>query len=275
MLRIHRSAASGPYSSADARKFRTLLPDFSRAARIHLNQLHLTQQEVLAAAALEQLQIGVIVIDRARHILHANAFARNLLGHGGIVAVNRERLTLKDADADCALRRTIDDASRESTGPLVAAAFGLRTLWAGDCQLSISPFVDDGLLIMRHAVPEAFLVAFRRFERRPDNLAAPLISGFRLTPTEAAIVVQITEGGTLQQIAAQNSVSINTLKTHLKSIFFKMGVRSQADLVRAVFARRDHAAWAAGPPVASPAKASYPRPPLPARYLKMLIRHPR
>jgi DNA-binding CsgD family transcriptional regulator len=49
---------------------------------------------------------------------------------------------------------------------------------------------------------------------------------------EASIVEQITSGRTLRQIAAHKSVSNNTVKSHPKSIFFKMDIRSQADLIR-------------------------------------------
>jgi DNA-binding CsgD family transcriptional regulator len=51
---------------------------------------------------------------------------------------------------------------------------------------------------------------------------------------EASIAEQITIGRTLRQVAAHKSVSINTVKSHPKSIFFKMDIRSQADLIRVV-----------------------------------------
>jgi DNA-binding CsgD family transcriptional regulator len=216
-----------------------MLPEFSRAARIHLNQFELTQRQAMAAAALDQLQIGVIVIDRGRHVLHANTFARDLLAHGGIVAAHDGRLSLRYTEADGELRRLIDEPPFALSDPLPEAAFRLRTFVAGDWQVSVSPFVDDGSLNLRDFALGAFLVTFKRFEQRQENLAATLAGEFRLAPAEASIVEQIVRGGTLQQIAQRKSISVNTIKTHLKSIFFKMDVSSQADLIRAILARGD------------------------------------
>jgi len=232
-LRIHRRAKDGPFSSADARKFAMSFADFSRAARIHLNKSHLAQRETMAAAALDRLQLGVIVIDRERHILHVNALARDVLTQGGIVAARDRRLTLTDAEADRALGHAIDEA-RVRPDSLAAAALGLRCLRAGDCQLSISPFVDDGSFALHRLAPEAYLVTLKSVERLSGNLAARLCSEFPLTPTEASIVEQIVQGSSLQQVAVRKSISINTIKTHLKSIFSKMDIKSQADLVRLV-----------------------------------------
>jgi DNA-binding CsgD family transcriptional regulator len=204
---------------------------------MRLNQLELTQQQAMAAAMLDQLQVGVIVVDRARCILHANAFARDLLVHGGIAASCDGCLVLECTEADGALWRSIAKTTCVCSDSLSEAALGLHTLWVDDWQVSVSPFIDDGSLNLSPVASEAFLITLRPVERRAESLAVKLASEFRLTPAETLIVEQIVQGGTLQQIAQRKSVSINTIKTHLKSIFFKMGVCSQADLVRAVLAR--------------------------------------
>ena len=236
MLRIHRRARSGPYSSTDARKLRMLFPGFSRAARLHLNQLHLAQNGTVAAAVLDQLQIGIIVIDRGQRILHANAFAQDVLAQGSILTVQDGRLVPLCIEAGTALRCSADEACNGWRNSLEAAALGLRCASVGDYELSVSPFADDGSMPLRPAASEAFLVTLKKVERQPKNLAVRLRSGFGLTASEASIVEQITQGKTLQQIAACNSISVHTVKTHLKAVFVKMEVRSQADLVRVVLA---------------------------------------
>ena len=237
MLRIHRHASNGPYSSADARKLNQLFPNFSRAARLHLNEIHAKQKAAVSAAALDQLQIGVIVIDRGWRVLHANALAQDAFAEGSSLWVLDGRLVLGCAEADAALRCSIGEACDVWGDPLQITALGLQRFWAGDYELSVSTFADDSSLVVR-ATSEVFLITLKRREWPLQDLTAALKSRFALTNTEACVVEQITQGRTLQQIAAHDSKSINTIKTHLKAVFTKMEVRSQSDLVRVVLMSR-------------------------------------
>lgn len=60
---------------------------------------------------------------------------------------------------------------------------------------------------------------------RTDALAA-------LTSRERQIVIQLLDGSRTTLIAEEFRISVNTVRNHLKSIFRKLGVNSQAQLVR-------------------------------------------
>lgn len=55
---------------------------------------------------------------------------------------------------------------------------------------------------------------------------------FDLTPAESRVARCLAEGMTLEQIAAALRISSLTVRTQLRSVFSKTGVRRQADLVR-------------------------------------------
>ena len=55
-----------------------------------------------------------------------------------------------------------------------------------------------------------------------------------LTPCEAAVVSRVYDGCSVPQTAARLNVSTNTVKSHLKSVFQKCGVRSQAQLIKLI-----------------------------------------
>jgi len=55
---------------------------------------------------------------------------------------------------------------------------------------------------------------------------------YELTPAEARLWSSLAAGATLAQIAARQGVSVNTLRVQLASLFHKVGVHRQADLVR-------------------------------------------
>jgi DNA-binding CsgD family transcriptional regulator len=67
----------------------------------------------------------------------------------------------------------------------------------------------------------------------PNSSPAPelLQALFDLTPAEARLAGQLTQGNSIEQIALSNNLSHNTLRTHLKSVFSKTGVQRQAELV--------------------------------------------
>ncbi|MEA4884905.1 MAG: response regulator transcription factor [Clostridia bacterium] len=54
----------------------------------------------------------------------------------------------------------------------------------------------------------------------------------RLTVTERAVVRMLAQGKTNSAIAKEMYVSINTVKTHVRSVFQKLGVRSRSSAVR-------------------------------------------
>ena len=57
---------------------------------------------------------------------------------------------------------------------------------------------------------------------------------YKLTPAEARLAALLAEGKHLDDAAATLAITLHTARTHLKRIFSKTDVQSQADLVRLV-----------------------------------------
>jgi DNA-binding CsgD family transcriptional regulator len=55
---------------------------------------------------------------------------------------------------------------------------------------------------------------------------------FGLTPSEARLLLALSQGQTLTQYADESHVTQNTARTHLKSVFAKTSTSRQSDLVR-------------------------------------------
>jgi DNA-binding CsgD family transcriptional regulator len=221
MLRIHRSAGNGPYSEVDVRRLGQLFPSLASSARLYFDRLQVSRAAAAATAALDQLRIGVIVMERRGHILHMNAAADRILSSGGFATVRRGRLEFDSRDAGRKLSGLIDRSVRSC---------GSQPVRVGEFVVSASPLEGYDTL----ASSAALLVTLRRNEPEPQDRMAKLRMEFGLTRSEAAISDQIAGGRTLRQIADLNSISVNTVKTHLKAIFTKTNVRSQSDLVRVV-----------------------------------------
>lgn len=69
-------------------------------------------------------------------------------------------------------------------------------------------------------------------EPQPCLPAAALQPVFRLTKAEVRLVEQLLLGRTPKEAAEELGVTIHTVRTYLKRLYIKLGVKSQAMLVR-------------------------------------------
>ncbi|MDT4893069.1 MAG: hypothetical protein QOE97_2104 [Pseudonocardiales bacterium] len=76
--------------------------------------------------------------------------------------------------------------------------------------------------------------------RRVVGVDTPRTGWAALTPAETAVVELVIEGRTNREIAEQLFISPNTVSTHLRHVFDKMGVRSRVGLTRAAAERNTH-----------------------------------
>lgn len=176
---------------------------------------------------LDLLTISVILTDGEGRILYANMRAAALLaqgkslrnGMGRISAANpRCALELRVAISECAagtLPRTcrfgvaVPIGSEENE--VIAWVLPLPRKGSVPAQRRAAVFVREG--------GEAF--SGDLFARR-----------FGVTPAELRILDMLIKGASSDEMSSALSISENTIKTHLKSLFAKTGSSRQADLLR-------------------------------------------
>src|SRR3546814_19413900 len=87
---------AGDYADADRQKVEILLPHRPRA--LHLGQRLAGTSLVQASSfdALASLDIGILVVDRSRRIVHANVLAEDMLRTSPEIGVLNGRLVMRD-----------------------------------------------------------------------------------------------------------------------------------------------------------------------------------
>ena len=93
----------------------------------------------------------------------------------------------------------------------------------------VSPFAPSKGQVNGRSSAILFVTASER-TRRPDPALLEQLLNF--TPAEARLAVALVTGKTMQEVAEEAGVSLNTVRTHLKRIFSKAGVSRQAELIR-------------------------------------------
>lgn len=93
----------------------------------------------------------------------------------------------------------------------------------------VLPLRLSGLDLFAGAVSIVFLTKLAEQRSPGPELLRAL---FDLTPAEARIASLLIDGQSVDEISKLQSVSLNTVRTQLKSVFMKTGVDRQVDLVR-------------------------------------------
>lgn len=174
---------------------------------------------------LEPLAAAVFLVRRDGGIVHANVAGRSLLDTGRPVFSMHGRLATQDSKSGRALS---------------------EALASGDA--ATVPLGADGDRFLAHVLP---LTAGTRHEAIPAPTAvaavfirkvaisvpsAPEIiaNAYALTPSELRVLLAISTGGGVPEVAASLGVAETTVKTHLARLYGKTGTSRQTDLVRLV-----------------------------------------
>jgi DNA-binding CsgD family transcriptional regulator len=178
---------------------------------------HVEALQAIGAAACILSSHGVLKV--------ANQRFETELGH--LFYDFEARLTLADRRADEQLVRAV---ARVRNGVDAGCSIVVRCGGGPARVLHIVPVIGQAMDLFINA--SVLLVLTN--PSTPTHFSTELIQQlFDLTPAEAKLTSLVgTRSATLQQIATDNGLSINTVKSQIKSVFEKTGTERQADLVR-------------------------------------------
>lgn len=226
----HRSA--GDVADAEMSTLRLIAPHVRRA--VVISRL-LDQQKIAAAtfaSALETVTAGVVLVDEALSIVHANAAAGRMLSIGDPIRSRQGTLMLPSALTTDALQTAVKLA-------------GSSELELGRHGIGIPLRHRDGAASVAHLLPlrrkqirmglvqRATAALFITPAASPARLPADAMALlYDLTAAELRIFELIAEGRTQREIAGILSIAPSTVKTHLLRVFEKTGCNRQASLVK-------------------------------------------
>jgi DNA-binding CsgD family transcriptional regulator len=227
---IERSHQSGPISVESIAQLNLLKSHLSRSAlmasRVGLNEAR------AAAETLGILGLPAAVLSPYHRFLAANEFMQRLMP-----TVVEERaagqMHLADKSADQLFASALSDALAAQSDIKIAAeqVFSVP-IPAKDEQ----PAMVAHVIPVRRAARDVFSLAASIVVMTPVCPAqvpsATVVQGlFDLTAAEARIASRIAGGETISAIALGTDTSEGTIRSQLKSVFGKIGVSRQADLV--------------------------------------------
>ena len=182
---------------------------------------------------LDRLPTGVVLVDQSKKIILANKSAKTVTGQGNGLIIKRNEIHAVNAFDNRKLQELIRKASSDLNGSLENTGGALmvsRRLHAQPLPVLISPLLSREYSFENHTAVAALFIS------DPD-LAIPgpkeiFRKLYGLTPTEARLSSALLQGKNVMQVAREFEIKVNTVRSHLKSIFLKTGANRQSDLVR-------------------------------------------
>jgi DNA-binding CsgD family transcriptional regulator len=220
---LSRRMELGPFERAAADRLDELRPHLARSVLISA-RLQLERARV-AGEALGALGIPALVFNETSKVLAANPLIEALTPFVRWRAF--DRVSLKDKSADRLLNQAI--ASAESGSELGVSSFPVHD---AESQAAMVAHVIPIRLSARDIFLRCFAVLAFTPVTRPQAPPVELVQSlFDLTPTEARVARSIAAGKTVEVIAAEGGVSINTVRTHVRGVLEKTGCERQAEVV--------------------------------------------
>lgn len=218
---------------------RRITPHITNALNVQQHLRKTAERALIGYELLSRMRQPIFLVDADRNVVFSNPAAQEILDEGVILRQQSNKLVFREArvSLDFAIsmrnmalvqfhteapvserndRRSIKLKIKESGEVAVMTLIAMRpeaTNGAfGSAPLALATIYEPG----RIAEPDPFLLA----------------ATFNLTPAEARVAARLCAGDALKHIAKENKLSLNTVRTQLRSVFEKTGTNRQADLVR-------------------------------------------
>ena len=216
-----------------------ICPHIQRALQFQLFSEQAGLRSSRYEQSLDHIAQAIVLLDKSGRVCLANAAARNLFDQKILITRHDRRLATQCTKAT----RTIDAAifgldagmgAFPSSGFLLTSRDGNRPLFG-----SIVPFECDlpeqevAGIFSRDEIP-ALMVKIQSPANDSQSFDRKLQLAYELSEKEILLVKSLLDGKSPQNHADSRNISINTVKTQLKSCFSKMRVRRQSELVKLV-----------------------------------------
>ena len=185
----------------------------------------------LASAALDRMAMGVVILDGEGRVAHLNPAARRRLGPGCGVTLVADMLEWSSPAIDKQLRALRGRTHVTAGEPRRLASEMLRVPRAdGLPPLEILAVSLEGLDLAEGGAAIALFLSDA--DQAAETPATVLRRLYGLTAAESRVAGEVLRGSGIDEAATRLGLKRETVRTHLKHIFTKVGTTRQADLVR-------------------------------------------
>ena len=191
-------------------------------------------------AALDQLSIGIAIVDRRSRVIWANRYCDEILADADGLSIIGGELRASNHRQSSELLQGIREIGDDGGGGETTTGVMTLTRPSGrrSYHAAVRSLCRAGLAVEHH------VAVFVTDPQRDDGLdAGHIASLFDLTHSESELAARLAAGKRLDLAAAELGVATGTARTHLKHIFQKTGTGRQGELSRLLRALLGKLRW--------------------------------
>lgn len=228
LIAIVRGADCGPFGPRELALLRALMPHLKRAAHLHGQFGSMRRQLSMFTDHLDRYSHAYFVADAEGRILYANALAQEIVNARDGMALEHGRIAIAATRQASEFRKAVTEVAA-GQGSLRRLAIN-RPSRRDPYRLILIPVQDSGEIPLGVSVPAVSILAIDT-SLRPEPDVPLLCELFSLTPAEARIAGKLALGRSLEEIAAELRISLETARTHAKRALSKTGTERQGELI--------------------------------------------
>jgi DNA-binding NarL/FixJ family response regulator len=184
--------------------------------------------------ALDQVPLGLVLVDRNLKIFHSNSHAQQIVAASPFTSLHGSYFRVGSSER----HETLLQLVRRVAGRLPAHETRVAELIVLGCEEDDTPRLvavatAEQIGDTMNGDPLVTLLLFDARDKRPLS-GSVLEKMYGLTPSEVKVAQSLVGGGSLEKGAYELGISVNTARTHLKHIFCKTGAKRQSELIHQI-----------------------------------------
>ncbi|MGI9309593.1 MAG: helix-turn-helix transcriptional regulator [Gammaproteobacteria bacterium] len=236
LMIFERAEETPPWDEADRERTRTLLPALYKSHLVHKRLVQLANKLDMANKVVEASTRGRIVLTPEGIILRANPMAQDVIDRGNGFSKDFDgRLVILDARASLEFYtelKRIRSAPLSLVGTINWNKSFRKTDGTGTYQVYMRAFGLEEWRLESNAHDRFVII----FIGDPEQASRPNIEQLQnfydVTAAEAKVLLAMFDDNDVNVTAAALNVSVNTVRSHLRTIYAKLGVNDKTELVR-------------------------------------------
>lgn len=220
-------------SKSEISLLKPLMPHLKRAVQLHIRMASLDTKERRLAESIDNLSLGVVLLDARGNIETMNRAAEQIIAAGNGLGVSQKRLCAAHSEEDRRLTRVVGAATASNGSNKIA---GGAMLVHGPNRMRPLSLIITPLSSARRSWEGLGAVVFIS---DPEASTSPSLEEtlrelYQLTPGEARMAAALVQGMSVKEYAETAAITENTARWLLKQVFAKTDARTQTDLVRLI-----------------------------------------
>lgn len=231
-LRLTGIPGAPTFDNAARMRVEAMLPHLRQTLELHGRTASTRSEHSLLVDAVEQFSVGTILLDHGLNVIRMNEVAAAILAESDGIRLSGKSIVFDRSSTDQEFRTLARAATTARSGNHrailgIARPSGRRELALVIKPVALPDFMQTGIA---PAVALFLTDPSRQRMVRPDVVRKT----FSFTPTEAAIAAALANGLSVADTATMLNIARNTVRAHLRSIFSKLGVNRQSQLVHLI-----------------------------------------